>query len=259
MSTQKVINTSHAPLERISYFRFYEELNDFLPREWKKKPFGYKFTGTPSVKNTIEAIGVPHVEIDLVLINGKSVDFNFGLRGGERVSVYPVFETIDILPVVKLRPEPLRIPRFVVDVNLGKLALKLRLLGFDTLFRNDLEDDEIVEISVHEKRIILTRDKGVLKHAAVSHGYWVRQTQPKEQLREVIKRLQLENSIRPFTRCSSCNGYLTVAHKEMVKGKVPADTFEMCSKFWQCSGCGQIYWEGTHFRKICAWVDGLMK
>lgn len=249
--------TNHEALSRACIFRFYEELNDFMPVHQRKNAFEYTFTGTPSVKNCIEAIGVPHTEVDLILIDGISVDFEVLLEGGEQVSVYPVFESLDISPLVRLRPKPLRETRFVVDVNLGKLAQKLRLLGFDTLFRNNLEDDEIVQISVTEKRIILTRDKGVLKHTAATHGYWVRNSDPKKQLREVVKRLQLQNSFRPFSRCSICNGSLTAVDSEEVQGEVPEDTFSMCNEFWKCKGCGQIYWEGTHFSKILKWIEEL--
>ena len=192
----------HTPTTRSAFFRFYEELNDFLAEEQRKKTFPYEFTGKPSIKDTIEAIGVPHTEIDLILVDGESVGFNYQMRGGERVSVYPVFESLDITPLVHLRSKPLRKTRFVVDVHLGKLAHKLRLLGFDTLFRNDFNNSEIVELSLQEKRIILTRDKRILKQSAVSHGYWIRNNEPKDQLREVVTRLQLEDSFKPFTRCS---------------------------------------------------------
>ncbi len=117
---------SHKAIVRTSTFRFYEELNDFLPARFRKKSFEYSFTGTPSVKNCIESIGAPHTEVDLILVDGVSVDFETLLEGGEKVSVYPVFETLDISPVIRLHPKPLRESRFVVDVNLGKLAQKLR-------------------------------------------------------------------------------------------------------------------------------------
>jgi len=251
------MDISHKAIVRTCTFRFYEELNEFLPGRFRKKSFEYSFTGTPSVKNSIEAIGVPHTEVDLILVDGVSVDFEILLKGGEKVSVYPVFETLDISPLIRLRPKPLRESRFVVDVNLGKLAQKLRLLGFDSLFRNNLEDDEIIQISIKEKRIILTRDLGILKQTAVTHGYWVRNTNPQKQLREVVERLQLQNCFRPFTRCSTCNGSLTSANIEEVRGKVSEDTFSMCNEFWKCTGCGQIYWEGSHFSKILNWIEGL--
>jgi len=254
---EKTGNTNHEPRKRISGFRFYEELNDFLPPEYRKKQFEYEFTGTPSIKNTIEAIGIPHAEVDLIVINGNSVDFDFLIRGGEFVSVYPVFENFDISPVVRLRPKPLRKTKFIVDVNLGKLAPKLRLLGFDTLFRNDYEDDEIVRIAGTEKRIILTRDKGLLKHTEVTHGYWLRNDNPKMQLREVVNRLQLNNCFQPFTRCSNCNNFLETVNKNVIKTCVHDDTFGRYDLFWKCKGCGNVYWRGSHYDKICEWVDEL--
>lgn len=247
----------HGPIVRTSFFRFYEELNDFLPAKYQKNNFPFYFHGTPSVKNAIETIGVPHTEVDLILINGESVGFEYLLIGDEQVSVYPVFETFDISPVIKLRAKPLRKIRFVVDVNLGKLAKKLRLLGFDTFYRNDLDDDEIVKISVTEKRIILTRDIGILKCGNVTHGTWIRNDDPKIQLFEVIERLQLRKLFKPFSRCSQCNGTLKRVKKEELKSRIPEDTFKFYKTFWECKGCKQIYWEGSHMEKITGWIHEL--
>ena len=179
------------PLHRAE-FRFYEELNDFLPAARRRRAFEWAFRGTPSVKDTIEAIGVPHTEVDLVIVDGRSVGFGEKLYGGERVAVYPVFEAIDISPLVRLRPAPLRVTRFVADVHLGTLARHLRLLGFDTVWRNDLEDDTIISLATEERRIILTRDKGILKDGRVTHGYWLRATEPLAQVEEVVCALQLD-------------------------------------------------------------------
>jgi uncharacterized protein len=250
---------NHSPVIRKAHFRFYEELNDHLPEAWRKKTFVYEFKGRPAIINTIQSIGVLHGEVDLILVNGESVDFNYQLQGGEEISVYPQFESIDISPVIKLRPKPLRENRFVVDVNLGKLAQKLRLLGFDTLFQNNFEDDEIIEISLKEKRIILTRDKGILKQNAVTHGYFIRNDEPKKQMKEVIERLQLQNSFRPFSRCSNCNGELEEVSKANLTAILPDDTLNYYSEFWKCSGCGKIYWEGSHYGNILNWLDELKK
>lgn len=248
---------NHNPVIRTSYFRFYEELNDFLPKQFKKEIFPFTFCGTPSVKNIIETIGVPHPEVDLILVNGDSVGFEYLLSGDEQVSVYPVFESFDITPVIKLRPKPLRKIRFIVDVNLGKLAKKLRLLGFDTLYRNDLDDDDIVKLSVSEKRIILTRDIGILKCGTVTHGTWIRNDDPAVQLFEVIERLQLKSLFNPFSRCSQCNGLLNSVKKEKLKGRIPPDTFYYYDTFWECRDCNHIYWEGSHFEKITDWIKEL--
>ncbi|HKI89990.1 MAG TPA: Mut7-C RNAse domain-containing protein [Draconibacterium sp.] len=247
----------HSPVLRTSFFRFYEELNEFLPKEKAKKTFPVSFTGKPSVKNTIEMLGVPHTEIDLILVDGTSVDFGYQLEGGEQVSVYPVFESLDISPLIRLRSKPLRNTNFIVDVNLGKLARKLRLLGFDTLFRNDFEDAEIIRIAAKEKRIILTRDKGILKCSEVTHGYWLRNTEPSLQLEEVVERLQLRNSFKPFTRCTHCNHKLRSVGKKEIADRLPSDTLQYYAEFWECEGCKNIYWEGSHFDSILHWIEKL--
>jgi len=242
-----------------AFFRFFEELNDFLSEELYKKTFSYEFIGNPSIKNTVEAIGVPHTEIDLILVNGESVGFNYKMRGGEHVSVYPVFESFDIKPIVRLRSKPIREIKFIVDVNVGKLAQKLRLLGFDTLFKNDFTDKEIVELSLQEKRVILTRDKSILKFSAVTHGYWIRNDDPDEQLREVVNRFQLENNFKVFTRCSICNELLHPIDKSLLYDRLPDNTLLFFNFFMECKGCKKIYWQGSHYDHIREWMNELIK
>jgi uncharacterized protein with PIN domain len=231
-------------------FRFYEELNDFLRPELRKRTFSHGFNGTPAVKDVIEAIGVPHAEVDLVLIDGESVDFARRLRDGDRVAVYPVFERFDSAPLARLRPRPLRRTRFVLDVHLGTLARYLRLLGFDTLYRNDYDDHQIVRLAHDQSRIILTRDKGVLKHAAVARGRWIRHTRPIEQLRETLAAFDLAGSARPFTRCAVCNGSLRPLARRSVASLVPPRVRERHDQFARCTLCGRIYWPGTHTMRI---------
>ncbi len=235
---------------RSSEFRFYEELNDFLPPEQRRVSFRHRFRGTPSVKDRIEALGIPHTEVDLILVNGASVDFSRKLQGGERVAVYPVFETLDITSVTQLRPEPLRVTRFVLDVHLGRLANYLRLLGFDCLYRNDLGDEEIICLALAQQRIVLTRDIGLLKDGRVTHGAFLHATRPLEQVREVIRRFQLEQAISPFTRCSRCNGTLEPAPDEALDTLVPPWIRHSYDSFSRCRRCGQVYWPGDHYQRL---------
>jgi uncharacterized protein len=231
-------------------FRFYAELNDFLPPARRQSAFAYAFNGTPSVKDAIEAIGVPHTEVDLVLLDGESVDFTRRLTGGEHVAVYPVFECFDIASVVRLRARPLRCTRFVLDVHLGTLARYLRLLGFDSLYRNDYDDHTIIALAVDEQRIILTRDRGLLKHRAVTHGYWLRETHPRRQLREVLRAFDLQGGISAFTRCLACNGELHPLPKSEVADRLPPRVREWQEEFVQCRECGKLYWPGTHYERL---------
>jgi uncharacterized protein with PIN domain len=231
-------------------FRFYEELNDFLPVERRKREFAVPIDRARSVKDAIESVGVPHTEVDLILVDGRSVDFTHLLRGAERVSVYPVFESLDISPLVRLRPLPLRDPRFVADGHLGKLARHLRMAGLDTLWANDWDDDEIVRLSLVQGRIILTRDKGMLRRKEVERGYFVRATESEAQLAEVVRALQLESSLAPFTRCRECNVALEDVAREAVLDRLPEKVRDFYHRFKRCPGCERVYWEGTHFARM---------
>jgi uncharacterized protein len=235
--------------------RFYQELNDFLPLSKRKKSFQHTFNGSMTIKDIVESLGVPHTEIDLILANGESVAFTYKPCVGDHISVYPVFESLDISAVTRLRPQPLRSSVFILDVHLGKLAKYLRMLGFDTLYRNDYEDQEIIDISVSEKRIILTRDIGILKNSKITHGYWIRSQQPGEQVKEVIQRFDLSKSIKPLSRCIECNGRIAEVEKEEIMDQLKPKTILFFHEFYQCTSCGKVYWEGSHFSKMINKID----
>lgn len=237
--------------------RFYEELNDFLPPGKRKQPFEHTFKGNMSIKDVIESLGVPHTEVDLILVNGKSVDFNFKIKNHDRISVYPVFETIDISEITRLRPVPLRNPKFILDVHLGKLARYLRMTGFDTLYENNYSDPFIISTAVSEKRIILTRDIGILKNSRVTHGYFVRSQKPGVQLLEVIRRFDLKKNIKPLNRCIECNGTIGAVSKEEIAHLLKPKTRKYFNEFFQCTTCKKVYWEGSHFKKIMERIDHL--
>jgi len=235
--------------------RFYEELNDFLPAVKKKTRFNYEFSGRESVKDLIESIGVPHTEVDMILVNKKSVDFNHIVQDKDDISVYPVFESFDIKDVQHLRPEPLRNPLFVIDVHLGKLARYMRMLGFDSLYENNLNDELIVELSLKEKRTILTRDVGLLKRKNITHGYYIRNINTEKQIEEVVKRFQLEKMIKEFTRCINCNGLLNPIEKEKIIEKLPPKVKIHYTEFFTCSNCSKIYWHGSHVEDMTKVVN----
>ncbi len=238
-------------------FRFYEELKDFLPKDKRSQPFTITLKGRPSVKDTVEALGVPHTEVDLILVNSQPVKFSYHLKDKDYISVYPVFESLDISEITLLRSNGLRNPKFVVDTHLGKLARYLRLLGFDTVYGNTLEDNEIIRISQNDNRIIITRDKGILKTNSVTHGYYVRSQKPKEQLNEVIRRFHLELSVKPFTVCSVCNGEIVNIAKDKISGQLKSLTKKHYNRFFMCRECKKIYWEGSHYKRIKNFIDSL--
>jgi uncharacterized protein len=231
-------------------FRFYAELNDFLPAARRQVMFEHEFSGRVSVKDMIESLGVPHPEIDLILVNGVSVDFGYLVADGDSISIYPVFESLDIRPLLHLRPEPLRDPRFLLDGHLGRLAAYLRLLGLDAVYRNDFTDEELASRSAGERRILLTRDRGLLKRSEVKRGYCVRSDSPRRQAREVVERFDLRRSVAPFRRCLSCNGLLQPVEKQAVRDRLPPGTRERFDEFHECVECGKIYWPGAHYDRL---------
>lgn len=228
-------------------FRFYEELNDFLPKHRRKTDFEAKFKGKRSIKDMIEALGVPHTEIDLILVNGNSVDFNYILQDEDRVSVYPVFESLNITDVTLLRKIPLRRNKFIADINLGNIVKYMRVLGLDLYYDPLLSTREIIEISKRENRVILTKSRKLLKFKDVSHGIFIRPGTTTEQIRRIIYYLDIKDKIKPFSRCLRCNTLLDIVLKEKILDRIPSKTKEFCDEYVQCQSCDKIYWKGTHF------------
>ncbi|MDJ0536503.1 MAG: Mut7-C RNAse domain-containing protein [Xenococcaceae cyanobacterium MO_207.B15] len=238
------------------YFRFYGSLNDFLPSFRRQQDFRYLVRGNPSIKDTIEANGVPHPEVELILANGQSVDFSYSLQDGDRFSVYPHFTSLSLGSRPLLRPQ-LSLTRFVLDVHLGKLATYLRLLGFDTWYRYDCDDQELAAISDSQQRILLTRDRGLLKRRIVTYGYWVRAIKPIQQTREILHRFALFAKIQPFRRCLRCNGDLVSVELDDVSARLPVLTRQYYDEFFLCQKCQQVYWKGAHYSDLQQLVEQL--
>ncbi|WP_305906620.1 Mut7-C RNAse domain-containing protein [Methylomarinum sp. Ch1-1] len=229
------------------HLRFYEELNDFLRPEQRKTEFLHTLNRNASVKDVIESLGVPHTEVELILVNGVSVDFSYAVQDNDRISIYPQFESLDISPLLRLRDKPLRQPRFVVDSNLGRLARYLRLLGFDCLYRNDYRDVEVAEIANRQRRIVLTRDRLLLRRKIITHGYFVRASLPREQVKVILRRFDLYRAVKPFSRCMRCNSVLVDVNKKQVLERLEPLTREHYRDFKRCDRCGQVYWRGSHY------------
>jgi uncharacterized protein with PIN domain/sulfur carrier protein ThiS len=238
--------------------RFYAGLNDFLRNPQKKIRFRIELNRRTSVKDLIEALGVPHTEVEVIIANGKSVDFSYIVKDRDKLSVYPMFESVDVSPILKLRDQPLRNVRFVLDCHLGRLARYLRQFGFDTLYRNDYTDAELAQTSSSEHRILLTRDRNLLKRSIITHGYFVREFDPRKQLDEVIRRFDLRDQIIPFGRCTRCNGMVEAVDKKTIEDLLEPKTRKYFDEFWQCKDCGQIYWEGSHVKHMIRLTDEIL-
>jgi len=238
--------------------RFYEELNDYLPPGQRRRAFNVDFDNSCPVRHLIETHGVPHTEIEIILINGISVDLEAGVHDGDRVSVYPMFEALDVSPLLRLRPQPLRETRFFADAQLGRLARYLRLLGFDTLYENAIDDADLVQRAAADHRIILTRDRALLMRRGVSHGCHIRQDDPLEQLAHVIHRCDLAKTSHPFTRCMECNDRIESISKQDVAARLEPETAASFDEFWHCPGCARIYWQGSHHERLKGLVDSVL-
>jgi len=238
--------------------RFYEELNDFLPGKVRKQDFSVSWPEARSVKDLIESLGVPHTEIDMILVNGESVGFDYKVQSGDRISVYPCFEAVDITSASKLGAPPLREPRFIADVHLGSLARLLRLLGLDCAYDGNIDDGEIIDISLRDRRIILTRDRRLLMRRVVNHGICIHSARAVDQAGEIISKIQLEKHIRPFTRCLLCNGVIENVEKDEILNRIPKVTASRVNEFGRCAGCGKIFWHGAHSKGLNRSIDAVM-
>ena len=234
--------------------RFHDQLDYFLPAEQCGEAFDVEFKKARSVKDLIESIGIPHTEIDLIISNGISVDFAYQVQQGDNIEVYPVFGSLDFSQfeqtIIHCQPEALPETRFVLDVHLGRLAAYLRMLGFDTLYKNDCDDPALADLSAVEQRILLTCDRLLLMRKQISYGYFVRSRQPHEQLMEILSRYGLYKDIKPFTRCMHCNGNTRAVSKQDIATRLLPKTKKYYDEFYQCDSCKKVYWQGSHYLRM---------
>jgi uncharacterized protein with PIN domain len=239
-------------------FYFFDKLMVFLPDNVVDGCVNINFKGHETVKHIIEAIGVPHTEVDVILVNEVSVGFDYRPTDGDIIRVFPRNGDWDERKIQHLQPEPGQNLKFILDGHLGKLASYLRILGFDTRYQNNLDDDVLADISHKEERILLTRDRGLLKRSIVEYGYYIREKTPKKQVVEVLNTFNLHENAEPFSRCAKCNGLLRSTTKEEVFDRLEPRTQLYYEDFKICSQCDQVYWKGSHFRKMNIFVNGLL-
>ena len=233
--------------------RAYGPLNHFLAPNARHVARAFVLDAATTAKDFVESAGIPHVEIDLMLVNGVAVGFQHLLADGDRIAVFPRFFSFEPAPdgAIKRSAEP---ARFVLDVHLGRLARHMRLAGLDTSYASDASDETLAALAAADDRILLTRDVGLLKRRAVEHGYWVRSTSPRDQLVEVLQRFD-RLPLAPFTRCLRCNGVLHAVDKTAIVDRLPPRVRERDDSFSRCAACGQIYWKGTHYERLAAALE----
>ena len=239
-------------------FHFWGRLSKLVAGAADATGIAYRFRGSPAVKDSIEALGLPHTEVDIILVAGRAVGFDYPLQADDRVEVFPFRGEVTQGGDVHLSPPLPDKPIFILDVHLGKLTRRLRMLGFDCRYRNDYSDTQIIELAQAEDLIILTRDRGLLKHARVQQGYLIDSDQVDEQVLEVLDRYQLGKKIHPLYRCPCCNGLLKSVTKEEIIHRLLPKTAQYYQNFRQCRSCRQVYWQGSHYLKIERWIRELV-
>ncbi len=240
-------------------FRFHGEINLFLPRPRRHTTIFHPFDWRASIKDMVESLGVPHSEIEVLLVDGMTVDFEYIVQPDAEIDVYGTLADAPVVPLTPLRPPLTGKPRFVLDTHLGRLASYLRMIGFDTLYRNDYPDDELALISSSEQRVLLTRDIGLLKRSLVVYGRFMRATDPRQQIVEVVRHYHLTEHIVPLQRCLKCNGLLTRVEKTAIEHRLTATTAQTYDVFHQCGNCGQIYWKGSHYTQMQEFMNRVIQ
>jgi hypothetical protein len=231
-------------------FRFHGPLNQLLAPARRELEFEHRCARAATLKNAIESLGVPHTEIGRVVVNGVGAELHRPVATGDCVDVYPAAQA---WPAANLA-RPLR---FVADAHLGGLARMLRMLGFDTVFRNDLHDDEIRALAAGESRVVLSRDRELLKCRSIAHGCFVRALKPEQQLREVVERMHLAEDARPFSRCLHCNQPLLPVTRAEVLDRLPENAARYYQRFCICPECQRVFWEGSHWQRMRGLLAGL--
>jgi uncharacterized protein with PIN domain len=224
------------------------DLDFFLRSGARRRNIERSLGEKTSVKDVIESCGVPHPEVDLILVNGQPVDFDYAISGDADIELYPVGARTPQFKEQRLQTTTAT--RFVADGHLGTLARNLRLLGFDVAYDPYAEDRQLLTVMKRENRALLTRDRRLLMHAVVETGYCPRSRNADEQTVEVIRRFDLLRSLAPFTRCLRCNAPLLKVSKGEVIERLEPLTKIYYEQFRRCTGCGQIYWAGSHFSKL---------
>ena len=255
---------------RSARIRFHGELVGLLRAGLRRQPVELPIAQGATLKHAIETLDVPHTELGEIRVDGQPVALDRILAGGESIDAYPARADANAatgrapspgpdVPARGARAPDWREARFLADAHLGALARRLRLLGFDTALAGDGADHALAERAQAEARILLSRDRELLKHRRVLRGRLVRSTDPDDQLDEVLERYALKNALRPFSRCLECNAPLRPVERALVADRLPPSVAAGHTAFTKCDGCGRIYWPGSHWSRLRARVEAIRR
>ena len=240
-------------------FHFHDELNDFLSPGRRGREFSVPCARNATTKHMIEALGVPHTEVALITVHDQVAGLDQLLQDGDHVAVYPHVGLPDTAQRNGLGAGPQTEQRFIADAHLGGLARLLRMAGFDTLYSNEWRDREIADIALREHRTVLTRDRDLLMLRDISLGCYVHALKPDQQFVEIMSRLMLADSIRPFSRCLECNAPLQAIAKSQVLPRLPPTVQTSHEHFTHCALCDRVYWQGSHWQRMQHVLDAAIR
>ena len=239
---------------RIAQLQFFGELNDLLPAGRRNTPFREQIDDHASLKHVIESLGVPHTEIGSIELDGQAASLASRVPDQSHIKIYPYHFHNDLLPEAIQPLQPPGEARFLLDIHLGKLAVYLRILGFDSLYQNDYQDDALAELAEKLERILLSKDRRLLMRNQVRYGYCVRSQDPAQQALEVVQRYQLSGQIRPLQRCLECNTPLLKIEKERIVDRLEPLTRRYYNDFHRCPACDKLYWKGSHYDRMRSFI-----
>jgi len=246
--------------DKILFVRCYAELNEFLPLEHRYNEFPLLFSEPFNVAKLLDRLNIPLNSVEIILVDGKSVSAKFSLSEGNRISLYPIFESFDIRSLLHLHSAPLRHIKFIADVHLGKLARYLRLFGFDTAYNSSFSFSSILSIAELEQRCILSKSIAYKEKPSVTKYFHIQSSIPEEQLTETFSRFDLWLSSKPFTRCLKCNTLLVKRSIDNVnKNKIPPRILTMFNEYMCCSSCQQYYWKGSHYKRMEEFIGEFLR
>ena len=227
------------------------ELADLLSRKYQgNTEIDYPLNRRASIKDIIEALHIPHTEVSAIFFDNREITFSHIPEAGESIFLHSFTPGTNVTRSTLLRPDPLLTTSFIVDINVGKLARLLRMSGFDTLYDPQWQEKEIAELAAADRRILLSRNRDLLRRKCILWGHLVRTEQPEKQLAEVITLFGLHDAIQPFSRCLLCNALLQAVEKTAIVHRLEPLTRKYYRKFHICPDCEQIYWRGSHHKRM---------
>lgn len=228
-----------------------EKLTMLLSRKYRgKKEIDYPLTRRASIKDIIEALHIPHTEISSIFLNDTEISFSHIPAAGEKLLLHSFSPGTDVTRPTLLRPDPLPTTSFIVDINVGKLARLLRMSGINTLYDPQLQEKDLARLAADDRRILLSRNRDLLRRKSILWGHLVRAEQPEKQLTEVMTLFELHDAIQPFSRCLQCNALLEPVEKSAILHRLEPLTKKYYRKFHICPDCEQIFWRGSHHKQM---------